>query len=111
MVLKIFTISEKAPLELTLVLIMRPDPSAPWLPKEMHGKPIVAILACYSGRPEEGERVVAPIKSFGKPIGDVLVRRPYVQMQSLLDATQPNGRCSEQTVISCLPEKRSVRSQ
>jgi hypothetical protein len=52
----------------------------------------VALLACYSGKPEEGERAVAAIKSFGKPIGDVLVRRPYVQMQSLLDATQPKGR-------------------
>jgi hypothetical protein len=52
----------------------------------------VAILACYSGRPEEGEKLVAPIKSFGAPIGDVLVRRPYAQMQSLLDATQPKGR-------------------
>jgi FAD/FMN-containing dehydrogenase len=86
------TLAEKAPLELTLVLIMRPAPPAPWLPKDMHGKPIVAILACYSGQPAEGERVVAPIKSFAKPVGDVLVRRPFTQMQSLLDATQPNGR-------------------
>jgi FAD/FMN-containing dehydrogenase len=86
------TLAEKAPPELTLVAIMRPAPPAPWLPKEMHGKPIVALLACYSGRPEEGEKFVAPIKSFGKPIGDVLVRRPYAQMQTLLDATQPKGR-------------------
>nr|WP_276316532.1 BBE domain-containing protein [Halomonas flagellata] len=50
------------------------------------------MLACYSGKPEEGEAVVAPIKAFGKPIGDVLVRRPYVQLQKLLDATQPKGR-------------------
>jgi len=50
------------------------------------------LLACYSGRPEDGEKVVAPIKSFGKPIGDVLVRRSYAQVQSLLDATQPKGR-------------------
>lgn len=86
------TIAEKAPPELTLVVLMRPAPPAPWLPKDMHGKPIVAILACYSGNPEQGEKAVAPIKSFGSPIGDVLVRRPYVQVQSLLDATQPKGR-------------------
>lgn len=86
------TIAEKAPLELTLVLIMRPAPAAPWLPRDMHGKPIVAILACYSGQAEEGEKLVAPIKSFGKPVGDVLTRRPYAHIQSLLDATQPNGR-------------------
>jgi FAD/FMN-containing dehydrogenase len=86
------TLAEKAPPELTLVALMRPAPPAPWLPKEMHGKPIVMLLACYSGRPEEGEKVVAPIKAFGKPVGDVLVRRPYAQMQTLLDATQPKGR-------------------
>jgi hypothetical protein len=86
------TLAEKAPQELTLVCLMRPAPPAPWLPKEMHGKPIVAIIACYSGRVEDGESLVAPIKSFGNPVGDILVRRPYVQMQSLLDATQPKGR-------------------
>jgi hypothetical protein len=86
------TLAEKAPPELTLVAIMRPAPPAPWLPKDMYGKPIVAILACYSGDPDHGESAVAPIKAFGNPIGDVLVRRPYVQLQSLLDATQPKGR-------------------
>lgn len=86
------TLTETAPPELTLVAIMRPAPPAPWLPDEMHGKPIVALLACHSGEPEDGEKDVAPIKSFGKPVGDVLVRRPYQQMQSLLDGTQPKGR-------------------
>jgi FAD/FMN-containing dehydrogenase len=39
------TLAEKAPAELTLVALMRMAPPAPWLPKEVHGKPIVAILA------------------------------------------------------------------
>lgn len=86
------TLAEEAPPELTLVALMRSAPPAPWLPKDRHGTPIVALLACHSGDPEEGEQAVAPIKSFGTPIGDVLVRRPYAQMQALLDATQPKGR-------------------
>ncbi len=86
------TLAEEAPQELTLVALMRPAPPAPWLPKDWHGKLIVAVLACYTGKTEEGERVVAPIKSLGNPVGDMLVRRPYAQMQSLLDATQPKGR-------------------
>ena len=86
------TLAEKAPPELTLVVLLRPAPPAPWLPKEMHGRPMVGMLACYTGKPEDGEKAVAAIKSFGKPIGDVLVRRPYAQLQSLLDATQPKGR-------------------
>ena len=84
--------AEQAPHELTLVTLMRLAPPAPWLPPEMHGKPIVGVLACYSGDPAQGERIVAPIKGLGKPVGDVLIRRPYVQLQSLLDATQPKGR-------------------
>jgi FAD/FMN-containing dehydrogenase len=86
------TITESAPRELTLVSIMRPAPPAPWLPREWHGRPIIALLACYSGRVEDGEALVSCIKTFGAPIGDVLARRPYVQMQALLDATQPKGR-------------------
>ena len=86
------TLAKNATPELTLVALVRLAPPAPWLPKEWHGKLIVALLACYSGRPEDGEKIVAPIKTFGKPIGDILIRRPYVQMQSLLDATQPKGR-------------------
>ncbi|HSV92976.1 MAG TPA: BBE domain-containing protein [Desulfobacterales bacterium] len=86
------TLAEQASPELTLAALLRPAPPAPWLPREVHGKPIVAILACHSGGVEHGEKSVAPIKSFGKPIGDVLVRRPYTQLQSMLDATQPKGR-------------------
>ena len=86
------TLTEQAPPDLTLVALMRMAPPAPWLPPEIHGKPIIAISGCYTGNPKEGEKAVAPIKSFGKPVGDVMVRRPYAQMQSLLDATQPKGR-------------------
>src|SRR5215207_4210987 len=86
------TLVEQAPPELTLVALMRRAPAAPWLPKERHGTPIVALLACHTGNPDDGEQAVSRIKSFGKPIGDVLTRRTYVQMQSLLDATQPKGR-------------------
>jgi FAD/FMN-containing dehydrogenase len=86
------TLAEEVPPELTLVALLRPAPPAPWLPPEVHRKPIVALIACHSGTPAEAERAVLPFKSFGKPVGDVLVRRPYAQMQALLDATQPKGR-------------------
>lgn len=86
------TFAEQAPPELTLVALMRAAPPAPWLPPDWHGKPIVALLASYTGKPEDGEAAVAPLKSFGKPIADVLVRRPYTQLQTLLDAANPKGR-------------------
>lgn len=86
------TLSEQAPPELTCVAVLRIAPPAPWLPEDVHGKPIIALFICHSGPVEEGEKLVAPIKAFGSPAGDVVQRRPYVSQQSLLDATQPKGR-------------------
>jgi hypothetical protein len=62
------------------------------LPKEIHGKLVVLGIVCYTGPIAEGEKLVAPIKSFGSPVGDIIQRRTYVSQQSLLDATQPDGR-------------------
>jgi hypothetical protein len=52
----------------------------------------VALFICYSGPLAEGEKLVAPIKAFGRPVGDIVQKRPYISQQSLLDATQPKGR-------------------
>lgn len=86
------TLTEQAPPELTCVAALRKAPPAPWLPKDVHGQPIVALFVCYTGSVKEGERRVAPIKAFGSPVGDILQARSYVSQQSLLDATQPKGR-------------------
>ncbi|HEU0201373.1 MAG TPA: FAD-binding oxidoreductase, partial [Burkholderiaceae bacterium] len=82
----------KTPRETTCVAALRIAPPAPWLPKEMHGKPIVAVFVCHSGSIEEGEKILAPLRTLGRPVADIVTRRPYTQMQSLLDATQPKGR-------------------
>jgi FAD/FMN-containing dehydrogenase len=81
-----------APPELTCVLGLRLAPSAPWLPQEMHGKPIAMAIVCHSGPVDQGERDLAELKAFGSPVGDVVARRPYAQQQALLDPTQPKGR-------------------
>jgi FAD/FMN-containing dehydrogenase len=86
------TVMEKAPPELVCVAALRMAPPAPWLAKEVHGKPIVALFVCHGGNISEGEKLVAPIKAFGSPVGDIVQRRPYISQQSLLDATQPKGR-------------------
>jgi len=83
---------EQAPPELVCVAGLRIAPPAPWLSKDVHGKPIVALFVCHTGRLTDGEKLVAPIKAFGTPVGDIVQRRPYVSQQSLLDATQPKGR-------------------
>ncbi len=86
------SVAAQAPRELTCVAGLRLAPPAPWIAKEVHGKPIVALFVCYSGPLADAERVLAPIKTFGSPVGDVVQKRSYVSQQTLLDATQPKGR-------------------
>jgi FAD/FMN-containing dehydrogenase len=82
----------RAPRELTSVAVLRIAPPAPWLPKEVHGQPIVAVFVCHAGDPAEGDALLAPLRQVGQPVADIVMPRPYTQMQSLLDATQPKGR-------------------
>jgi hypothetical protein len=62
------------------------------LSKDVHGKSIIALFVCHTGQLKEGENLVAPIKAFGSPVGDVIQKRPYISQQNILDATQPKGR-------------------
>jgi FAD/FMN-containing dehydrogenase len=92
-VLEMFrTITENAPPELACVAVQRIAPPAPWLSGDVHGKPIIALFVCHTGEISEGEKLVAPIKAFGSPVGDVIQKRPYITQQNILDKTQPKGR-------------------
>jgi FAD/FMN-containing dehydrogenase len=86
--------SAAAPRDMTSVAVLRIAPPAPWLPKEIHGKPIVAIFVCHSGSVEDGERVVAPLRKLGRPLADVVVRRPYSSRPERCLPRQPTAaRC------------------
>jgi FAD/FMN-containing dehydrogenase len=85
-------LTARAPRELTAVAALRIAPPAPWIANDAHGRPIVAMFVCYSGSMSHAEEVVGPIKRFGRPVGDIIVPRSYVSLQTLLDPTQPKGR-------------------
>lgn len=85
-------LTAEAPPELVCVAVQRIAPPAPWLPEDIHGEPIIAIFVCYTGKIEDGEKLITPLRATGTSAGDIIQRRPYVSQQSLLDATQPKGR-------------------
>jgi FAD/FMN-containing dehydrogenase len=79
------------PRELTLVMTMRLAPPAPFIPEPFHGHPVVGMLLCHTGDPSRAAEDVAPIRSLGDPVADLIVEKRYVEQQSMLDATQPKG--------------------
>ena len=54
------------------------------------GLPVAALLLGYNGPIDEGERVLAPARRFGKPLADLVGPMPYAARQSMIDA--PNAQ-------------------
>jgi hypothetical protein len=71
-----------APDELALVAVFFTSPE---------GHPAVGIGACFSGPPEEAERVIKPLREYGPPLIDRLAVMPYTVLQSMMDMMAPPG--------------------
>ena len=80
-----------APDELMTIVIHRKAPPLDFVPKELHGELVIAVACCYAGPLEEGEKVVRPLKEFGKPVLDLCQPKPYVAHQRMFDASYPHG--------------------
>ena len=79
------TLTETMPDELTTLVNLATAPPVPFLPEAVHGKPIVAVGAMYSGTLESAEAAVAPLRTLAEPIFDMVGPMPYVAMQQALD--------------------------
>lgn len=84
-------ITETAPRELTLAVLMRNAPPAPWLPEDKHGRPMIAVVVNHTGSEAEAEQDLEKLRSFGHPWADLIQVKAYSDQQSMLDATQPKG--------------------
>ncbi|WP_282604222.1 FAD-binding oxidoreductase [Pelagibius sp. Alg239-R121] len=66
-------------------------PPLPFLPEEFHGSKVLTLMQCCAGDPEEGRRLLAPLRKFSTPLGDAVMPRPYTEAQSILDAAYDKG--------------------
>jgi hypothetical protein len=80
-----------APDDLGAAVAFVSAPPEPFVPPEMHFKPIVGVVICWTGSQEEGEQVVAPIREVAQPAVDMVGPMPYTALQSMLDGGGPYG--------------------
>jgi FAD/FMN-containing dehydrogenase len=80
-----------APDELTTIVNLRQAPAVPFLPAHLHGRPVIAILACFTGPLDEGQRILRPLREFRPPVLDLIAPKPYLKHQSMFDPTVPHG--------------------
>jgi FAD/FMN-containing dehydrogenase len=79
------------PDELMTIAVQRRAPALPIVPPDLVGKHVIAIVACYAGPVEEGERVLRPLKGFGSPVLDLCQPKPFVEHQKMFDPSYPHG--------------------
>jgi len=71
----------KAPEDLTTWLVFRKAPPLPFLPAEWHGREVVVIAFLYAGDVAAGQRVIEPLRSFGRPVGEHVGPMPFTAFQ------------------------------
>jgi FAD/FMN-containing dehydrogenase len=81
-----------APDELMTIVIHRKAPPLPFVPQNLHGKPVVMVACCWVGDLDEGERFIRPLREFGNAVADVCVPKPFLTHQAMFDPSFVPGR-------------------
>ena len=73
------------PDELSVWAVLRLAPPLPFLPQDVHGKPIIAFASCYNGAVADGPDALDAVRHFGTPYGEHLGPMPYAMWQQAFD--------------------------
>jgi FAD/FMN-containing dehydrogenase len=66
-------------------------PPEEFVPDSVRGKPVLAVIACYVGPVDAGERAFAPLREWD-PALEMLGPMPYTVVQGLIAPGNPPGR-------------------
>lgn len=71
--------------ELTTIATLMLAPPLPFIPRELHFRPVFEIDVCFAGDAVAGQPVVAPLRSLAPPIADIVGSMPYPEIYRLTD--------------------------
>src|SRR3990172_3340379 len=81
---------EGAPDDVGGAAVLITAPAEPFVPEPVQGQPVMGIVVCYTGKPEDGERAMKPILDLN-PVLRMVAPMPYVAVQALLVDANPPG--------------------
>jgi FAD/FMN-containing dehydrogenase len=79
------------PEELSGWIALLTIPPAPPFPEELWGRKACGIVWCYTGPHAQADKVLEPIRSFGKPLVVGLHDMPFSALQGAFDPLYPAG--------------------
>ena len=74
-----------APDDLTLIGNVMHCPPMPFVAPEDIGKPVLAIIVCWTGDPEDGQAALAPFRALAEPLVDLINPMPYPGLYQFTD--------------------------
>ena len=66
-------------------------PPLPFIPEDRHGDTFVAIVACWAGPIEEGEKALKPFHDVAPVVAEHVGPMPYPALNGAFDALLPPG--------------------
>lgn len=69
-----------APDDLTTIAALMRAPAAPHIPPEHVGALVLDIIVCWTGDPDEGEQILAPLRALANPVADTVAPLPYPEL-------------------------------
>jgi len=80
-----------APDESTQGALLFHFPDDPSAPEAIRGSALVGLGGVYAGAPEEGEKMLRPLREYGPPLVDTFQAMPYNTAQRMADFLWPSG--------------------
>jgi FAD/FMN-containing dehydrogenase len=80
----------QAPDEASLLAAINCAPPEPFVPPDLVGQRVVALVGCWCGDAAGSEEALAPLRALG-PVVDLFGPMPYPALQSMLDGGAPRG--------------------
>jgi FAD/FMN-containing dehydrogenase len=81
----------KAPEEMGAFFAYQIAPPLPFIPEKRHGETLCAIVCCWSGPLDKGERALEPIRKAGPVAAELVTPMPFPALNSAFDALVPSG--------------------
>jgi FAD/FMN-containing dehydrogenase len=66
-------------------------PPLPFVPADRAGEPFVAVVSCWTGPADEGERIIQGFRDVAMPVAEHVGEMPYPALNSAFDALVPPG--------------------
>jgi hypothetical protein len=71
--------------------LLQMAPPLPFVPQDRVGEPFVAVVSCWSGSSQDGEKILQGFRDVANPVAEHVGPMPYAALNSAFDGLVPRG--------------------